>query len=910
MHWSAAIAQLIATIVMTLLRVVIRRHLSALPKVHPLPEGYELDFMAKEITQCDDWRILAVSGLNHPNEHQKPSDLSAFAAHTLYTRVRLSELTVWKTECSEIAEQVTRTIHAVMNHLFEAGSGVSISPDASKYSEFTWRLPVAVARTSGEETGQISLKLHREFSENRWTPWRLEQGELESVISLWMSHFANSGAAANLWVLDEHNIFSSSAYDWWIYRGTTSVLIQNLGDVCGANRVDYNRVMNLTSEPLPDDLQGHVFPGGEELLGVVTRSSLQQMCGQYLVGVFLSRVTGIIDNLGGKTDVVSGVGRSSYTLVNKNIRKIAEEVQRYNLATVEDSYRLVVAPLSQAGKLRDPLDDLSVLRQIISMHQDNPDPNSDQFAVAHKHLVAYCTAKAALLSEKDNWKGAREAFTQLMDVSREVLGTYHKCTLDATKAMKDFAAEFVDKHSPNVAGADPNQPHSSKGAFLLHSAAIRGDLRGVLEKLEDGYGVDTWNAESRTSLGLVLEHGHPDIARLLLFYGADIQWAATIDDIGKSRGPRQNEVERILLLNWGDLTLLNKAAAGGKDTIIMILMAGKRLDVSAKDEQGWTALHHASNNGHETTIKLLLKDFGADPAAQSSDGQTALHLAVEGKYKHVIKLLVEGGVNVNAHDSEGRTALHVAAANGLDEIVEELVTHGADVNSEDNEKLPILHVAVMKRHKTIIKFLVDHGADLTAKNGRGYTPLHCACETDKDAGIIDFLLEKGSDMAAKDMYARTPLAIAASSGREEAIRLLLSKGADVRISGDNCGRSLLDIASRIECLQVVKLLIENGVDLENKDGFERMALHYATLEGREEAVRLLIAKGVDIDAQDIDGWTPLHFAYRNRRKSIVTLLLDGGASNSITDRHGRTASYYSQQHFGDLATYSSRALAD
>ncbi|KAF8854325.1 hypothetical protein BDZ45DRAFT_555429, partial [Acephala macrosclerotiorum] len=46
MHWSASVAQLLATIIMTVLRVVIRRNLSLVPKTQEFPTGYELDVMA------------------------------------------------------------------------------------------------------------------------------------------------------------------------------------------------------------------------------------------------------------------------------------------------------------------------------------------------------------------------------------------------------------------------------------------------------------------------------------------------------------------------------------------------------------------------------------------------------------------------------------------------------------------------------------------------------------------------------------------------------------------------------------------------------------------------------------------------------------------------------------------------
>ncbi|KAH7019700.1 hypothetical protein EDB80DRAFT_514823, partial [Ilyonectria destructans] len=46
MHWSASVAQLGATGVMTILRAWVRRNLAQLPKSQPLMQGYELDWLA------------------------------------------------------------------------------------------------------------------------------------------------------------------------------------------------------------------------------------------------------------------------------------------------------------------------------------------------------------------------------------------------------------------------------------------------------------------------------------------------------------------------------------------------------------------------------------------------------------------------------------------------------------------------------------------------------------------------------------------------------------------------------------------------------------------------------------------------------------------------------------------------
>jgi hypothetical protein len=46
LNWSVTIAQLSATLLMTILRAILRRGLTATPEVFPIPSEYELDWLA------------------------------------------------------------------------------------------------------------------------------------------------------------------------------------------------------------------------------------------------------------------------------------------------------------------------------------------------------------------------------------------------------------------------------------------------------------------------------------------------------------------------------------------------------------------------------------------------------------------------------------------------------------------------------------------------------------------------------------------------------------------------------------------------------------------------------------------------------------------------------------------------
>ena len=71
------------------------------------------------------------------------------------------------------------------------------------------------------------------------------------------------------------------------------------------------------------------------------------------------------------------------------------------------------------------------------------------------------------------------------------------------------------------------------------------------------------------------------------------------------------------------MTLLHKAASGGYDDIVDILLS-RGADPNSSDINGATALHYAAKHGH-CSVGLFLLTCGADINAQKVDGFTPLH---------------------------------------------------------------------------------------------------------------------------------------------------------------------------------------------------------------------------------------------------------------------------------------------
>lgn len=109
------------------------------------------------------------------------------------------------------------------------------------------------------------------------------------------------------------------------------------------------------------------------------------------------------------------------------------------------------------------------------------------------------------------------------------------------------------------------------------------------------------------ALGLAAFFGQPDVVRLLLERGAEVDAVA------------RNEQIRT--------TALQSAAASGDNESARLLLDA-RADPDVAQPGGFTALHSAAMNGNTELVELLL-GRGADAGARLDDGRTPRELALE-----------------------------------------------------------------------------------------------------------------------------------------------------------------------------------------------------------------------------------------------------------------------------------------
>jgi len=333
--------------------------------------------------------------------------------------------------------------------------------------------------------------------------------------------------------------------------------------------------------------------------------------------------------------------------------------------------------------------------------------------------------------------------------------------------IRDWMYLLFDKDKPHLAAwlwiynidegdykyfysAHPEQPD----AVPLYFAAVCG-FRGLVECLLDEHpeDLDAEGGVYGTPLTAALYNRHLDTALFLLEHGADIEKRRRMGQTGlyvaASRG--YPEIVRILVSRGANLnaecgaflkgisaykrTPLHVASFNGELEVARVLLESGAT-VSPPDSLGRSPLHLASIHSSGDLIRLLL-DHGAHPSALDDRDVTPLHCASIAGSLGAIRILLDHDLDLNARSKSGRnplhngpgdingqgwTPLHYAAIGESVEVVQLLLDHGADVNSPDNFHWTALHLAAFFGRLQVVKTLLGCSANPQARTVDGDTP--------------------------------------------------------------------------------------------------------------------------------------------------------------------------------------------
>jgi ankyrin repeat protein len=374
------------------------------------------------------------------------------------------------------------------------------------------------------------------------------------------------------------------------------------------------------------------------------------------------------------------------------------------------------------------------------------------------------------------------------------------------------------------AGADVEQSnHQGQTPLMVVARTGRVETaqlilaRNAMVNASEGFG-------GQTALMWAAAQKHPEMIRLLIAHGAEVDARAKVHDWQR----RVTAEPRIKIMQTGGFTPLLYAARGGCVACIEPLVAGGA-DVDLSDPYGMTPLVLALYNRQFDTAMALI-EHGADVDQWDWWGRSPLYLAIE----------------LNRIPDSRRNDLPAFDAHtGLD-VARELLARGANVNMRLKHQPPL-------RSDPGDRGYVDGGPDVLVVSP-GATALLVAAKASDDAAV-QLLLANGANVDAANVFGITPVMAAAGVGhwygvfREYPTIGRYKTGADA--------------------VATMKLLLAAGATLGGRTteltlGFQRpriaglTAAHGAAFQGWNEVIEFLHEQGEPIDAKQTsrDGATP------------------------------------------------------
>jgi ankyrin repeat protein len=233
----------------------------------------------------------------------------------------------------------------------------------------------------------------------------------------------------------------------------------------------------------------------------------------------------------------------------------------------------------------------------------------------------------------------------------------------------------------------------------IHIAVERGEIALVKKLLSDKV-INAKSSGGKTALQLAYEHGHEEIASLLMKQGADINC---------NHGPDGKK-----LIDW--------AAEHHQNAVVELL-----LEKGANVKDCYQLLFWASKNDRPVIVKNVIDaTLWQGPDSTSAKGWTALDYAAFSGSVESVKLLLAAGAKVNHQDKFGHSSLELAAYKGHTEIAKLLVEKGALVNIQSSKGYTPLMEAIKKNHMETAGALENLGADWNVQDKNDWTAYHWA----------------------------------------------------------------------------------------------------------------------------------------------------------------------------------------
>ena len=263
-------------------------------------------------------------------------------------------------------------------------------------------------------------------------------------------------------------------------------------------------------------------------------------------------------------------------------------------------------------------------------------------------------------------------------------------------------------------GADINAKDPG-GMPALFIAVEENQLSATKFLLENGAYPDITDKENDTPLMRAMYYNRPEIAKLLIEYGANVNTSYN-DDFVLTWATFNNytDIVRLLIEKGANTECYNPVGctpliiASSRNYGICELLIQNGADVNARrsktSNKDWTSLMYASYNSKLDIMKLLLEN-GALIDIRTPSLHSAYLIAAQYGTPDAVELLINNGAELNCTDSDGDSALICAAKNEQTDNIKLLIEYGVDINIRNKDGKRAIDYAKEKRISDACKML-------------------------------------------------------------------------------------------------------------------------------------------------------------------------------------------------------------
>jgi ankyrin repeat protein len=196
----------------------------------------------------------------------------------------------------------------------------------------------------------------------------------------------------------------------------------------------------------------------------------------------------------------------------------------------------------------------------------------------------------------------------------------------------------------------------------LIEAVKKGDASKVAALLDEDRALLTAKEANTSAILLALYHGHPEIARLFLERGAQLTFpeACAIGDHQRALDLLENDPSLVRSYSDDGFPAAGLSIFFQHPELARVLIErGADVNAAARNPQRVAPVHAAAAVRDHQTMKLLL-ERGADPNARQQLGFTAFHAAASRGDIEMATILLQHGADPHLRTEDGKNSVDIA----------------------------------------------------------------------------------------------------------------------------------------------------------------------------------------------------------------------------------------------------------